>query len=84
MYICMYVCVQKSVLSAGSSPERLVEALSRTLQTNASGPLKSSEALSTLDNPALSTTLSITELTIYGELGLELIHLMMPYTYSTI
>ena len=38
MYICMYVCVHKKYLNAallaGSPPERLVEPLSRTLQTN--------------------------------------------------
>ena len=46
-----YICVQKNI------SERLVEALSRIYKLMTS--LKSSEALSTLDNPALSTTLSI-------------------------
>ena len=55
----MYISVQKkylnAALSADSHPESLAEALSHTLQTNDS----ISEALSTLDNSALSTTLSI-------------------------
>ena len=46
---------------AGSSSDRLVEALSHIYRL-----LNNSEVLSTLDNPALSTTLSRTELTVYG------------------
>ena len=70
--ICTYISVQNAALTAGSPPERLVEALSQTLQTN-----DSSEALSTLDNPALSTTLSIKN----SPYTVELIRLITPYLF---
>ena len=62
MYVCMYVLciyVYKKYLNAAlqaDSPESLVEALSRTLQTN--DLIEELRAVSTLDNPVLSTTLS--------------------------
>ena len=67
MYVCMYVyvyaCVQKkylnAALSADSPPESLAEALSRTRTLQTNGSIESSEALSTLNNPALYSTLSI-------------------------